>query len=550
MKKIKYFRPFILVIFGLLFFASFSSCEEDEVDYTNQYVIDGDIGLTYTNLETYSYQKKIVTDAPSFNLDPTDVYRFQILSVTLGNGTGTSLKEFEIDSKTGVITIDNSDGKIKTGETYSFNIGVDNVNGTILESNAFVLTVKDIPLDYTITTDVIDVEFLDELDLATITYVDTSTGGDVIKDVKYSLKNAPTGFSIDANKGVISKDTNAESGVYVLTVIMETNLGSVTFDNVLTVTVSEAPTLQYVQKDGTTQLSNVVLSPWTEYQTEIPKLLGMTVETWELILPQGITGNMVIVKDDGSIKVRPDKNIPVGVYSLGVIATNSSDKSVTFEDIFTLTVEAHWDATAVFFEDFNNAPDPGVTPNSYNAALMHYDLNGSVHSFKVAHTFSDKAGKEKDLFTLKLGDDGKKSPNELVDAALVLELAMQVDWRKMRVSFNEDFGWGDDRLDWYERSLQSSHDISDLESGTFDNSNWTTIMAPNDWSDESGWGDIHVDSDLNVVPFQDVVITPGNASVFLNWRIQKTEPTTGKASGFFIDDIRVEVSKAFAAEEF
>ncbi len=548
MKKIKYFKPFILVIFGLFFFSSFYSCEEDEIDYTNQYVIDGDIGLTYTNIDTYPYQKEIVTDAPSFTIDHA-VYGFSIKDVKLSDGTSTGLGDFSIDYKTGIITIDNSKGDIIPGETYSFNIGVDNVNGTILETNAFVMGVFDIPLDYTITTDVVEVEFLDELDIATITYVDTSTGGNVVEDVTYSLKDAPAGFTIDADTGVISKDTNADSGVYKLTVIIDSNVGSKTFADVLTVTVGEAPSLQYVQADGTTPLSNVVLSPWTEYQTEIPQLNGMTVATLEIILPQGIEDEMVIIKNDGRIKVREDKDIPEGVYSLGVIATNSSGTVVTFENVFSLTVEAHWDVNPVFTEDFNNVKDP-VDPNAYNAALMHYDLYGSAQSFTVENTINDKVGKEKDLFTAKLSDDGKNSPDELVDAALVLELAMQADWRKMRVSFNEDFGWGDDRLDWYERSFQSGYDVSDLETGTFDNSNWTTIMAPNDWSGVSGWGDIHVDSDLNVVPFQDVVITPGNASVYLNWRVQKTGPTTGKGAGFFIDEIRVEVSKAFAAEEF
>lgn len=548
MKKIKYFKPFILVIFGLLFFASFYSCEEDEIDYTNQYVIDGDIGLTYTNIDTYPYQKEMVTDAPGFTIDHS-VYGFRLMDVKLKDGTSAGLGDFSIDYKTGVITIDNSNGNIIPGETYHFDIGVNHVDGIILEANAFVMDVFEIPLDYTITTDVVEVEFLDELDIATITYVDTSTGGNVVEDVTYSLKNAPDGFAIDEDTGVISKDANADSGVYKLTVIIDSNVGSVTFDDVLTVTVGDAPSLQYVQADGTTPLSNVVLSPWTEYQTETPQLNGMTVATLEIILPQGIEDDMVIIKDDGRIKVREDKDIPEGVYSLGVIATNSSGTIVTFENVFTLTVEAHWDVNPVFTENFNNVTDP-VDPNTYNSALMHYDLNGSAQSFNVAHTFNDKPGKEKDLFTAKLSDDGKNSPDELVDAALVLELTMQADWRKMRVSFNEDFGWGDDRLDWYERSLQSSHDISDLETGTFDNSNWTTIMAPNDWSGTSGWGGIHVDSDLNVVPFQDVVITPGNASVFLNWRVQKTEPTTGKGAGFFIDDIKVEVSKAFEAEEF
>lgn len=549
MKKIKYFKPVVLVMFGILFFASFYSCEEDEVDYTNQYIIDGDIGLTYTNVDTYTYQKKIVTDAPSFDLDPEDIYRFKLITVTLKDGIAASLDEFDIDSKTGVITIDNSGGKIIPGETYSFNIGVDNVNGTILEANSFVLTVKNIPLDYTITADAVDVEFLDETDVATVTYVDTSTEGDVIEDVTYSLKDAPAGFAIDEKTGVISKDNNATSGVHVLTVIIDSNLGAVTFADVLTVTVGEAPTLQYVQADGTTQLSNVVLSPWTAYTTATPKMEGMTAVKYEIILPATLTDGTVVANADGTISVLANQDLPLGDHVLGVIATNSSDISATFEGVFTLTVEAHWESTPAFSEDFNNASDP-VEPQIYNPLLKGYELYSSDAAFTVVHTLNTKPGKEKDLYTLKLSDD-KNNLEAPVDAAVVLGLSVQPDWRKMRVSFNEDFGFADNRIDWYDRTLQSSYDVSDLENGTYDPSNWTTVMAANNsnWSGTSGWSGIHVDTDLNKIPAQDVELDAGNDIIYLNWRIQKTG-TAEKSAIFLIDEILVEVSKAFAAEEF
>jgi hypothetical protein len=405
-------------------------------------------------------------------------------------------------------------------------------------------------LDYEITNDTAEANFLEEKDLATVSYVDTSNQG-VIDDVSFSLDNPPTGFTIDTDSGVISKNTETSSGVHKISVIIHSNLGSKSFADVLTVTVGDAPTIQYVMADGITPLTQTVLSPWTAYTTAIPIIDGMTATEYEIILPGNLPAGSIIANADGSISVLADQNLITGDHILGVIATNSSGISATFDNIFTLSVETHWETPAVFFEDFNNAPDIGVTPNIYNTALYNYDLYSSAASFKVQHTFSDKAGKEKDLFTAKLGDDGKNSPDELVDAALVLKLTMQTDWRLMRVSFNEDFGFGTDRLDWYERSLQSSYDVSDLESGTYDNGNWTTIMDVNDpsWSGASGWSGIHVDSDLNVVPFKDVTIVPGNASIFLNWRIQKTG-TAGKGATFLIDDINVEVSNAFDAEEF
>lgn len=545
MKKIKFYNPLLVMIFGIFIALNFISCEEDEIVYTNQYIINGDIGLTYTGLTTYPYQTKIKSDTPDYNIS-TSVYRFNIIEVRLSDGSTANLNNFSIDIKTGVIIIDNSNGNIIPGETYNFDIGVENVNGIIREDNTFILKVLEIPLDYTITNETAEVNFLKNADVATIAYVDTSTGG-AISDVTYTLDNAPTGFTIDSDTGVISKNTEASSGVHLISVIIQTNLGSITFADVLTVTVGDAPVIQYVQADGATVLSKTVLSPWTAYTTAIPKLEGMNPVKFEIILPATLAAGSVIANDDGTIYVSENQDLALGEHILGVIATNSSDISATFENIFTLSIEAHWDATPVFTENFNNAVPTEVTPNEYNAVLNSYKLNSSEIDFVVQHT--DGKG---DVFTAKISDpkiDGAFPAN--IDAGLVLELTMQPEWRKMRISFTEGFGFGDDRLDWFERSLLSSHSIADIQASAFDINNWNTVMEINDpsWSGSSVWKTLSSDADLTQIPFKDVEITPGNSTIYLNWRIKKTAiPTKGAA--FLIDDIRVEVSKAFAAAEF
>ena len=543
MKKIKFYKHILPVIFGIFLVLNITSCEQEE-EYENLYVISGDVGLTYVDITTFPFQNDIVTDAPTFNID-NSVYRFRIVTIALSDGTPVDLNDFSVEGKSGIITIDNNEGILLAGKTYHFDIGIDNVNGTIFEENSFILTVLDIPLDYEITNDTAEANFLEEKDLATVTYVDTSDQG-VIEDVSYSLDNPPTGFTIDTDTGVISKNTEASSGVHKISVIIHSNLGSKTFTDVLTVTVGDAPTIQYVMADGITALSQTVLSPWTAYTTAIPILDGMTATEYEIILPGNLPAGSIIANADGTISVLADQNLITGDHIMGVIATNSSGASATFDNIFTLSVETRWETPAVFFEDFNNAPDPSVTPNEYNSKLNTYFLNNSVFAFVVQNTTS------KNVFTAKLAegkvDGGFES---IVDASLVLELTMQPEWRKMRVAFTEGFGFGDNRLDWYVRTLSSSHNISDLEAGTFDGSNWNTIMNTIDasWSGTSVWKTLSSDSDLNQVPFKDVEIIPGNTSVFLNWRVEKTGTASGGAV-FLVDDINVEVSNAFDAEEF
>lgn len=534
-------------VFALLIMGNLISCEEEADTYReNSNILNSDIGLQYENMLTFSYQEELSSVQPMFNIDKTQ-YAFSILGVKVdGELLKTGLSIFTIDTATGVVKIDNTKGGLVPGQVYNFDIGVENVNGVIRNDDAFVLSVANTPLDYTITNDTYDAKFLEVGEVATVTYVDTSENGDVLDDITYSLSNPPIGFSIDSETGVVSKNTDATFGDNVISVTIGSNLGAKSFESVLTVTVGEAPTLTYVQLDGSTTLTNAVLSPWTVYTTANPVMEGMNAVSYEIIFPETITAGGIVVDNNGSITVLSDQNLPLGVHSLGVIATNSGGISATFENRFTITIETRWEVDApVFFEDFNNAVDPPEVLNDYNAALTSYMLNSGIFDFKAAYTSS------KGVYTAKLGE-GKVGGNfeSPSDGTIVLELAMQADWRKMRVSFNEGFGYGDNRIGWYERTLQSSHDITDLISGTYDDSNWTTMMsdADTDWSGTSVWKGLSSDNDLNKVGFKDVELTQGSAAVYLNWRVQKTGTATGGAA-FLVDDIRVEVSLAFEAEE-
>lgn len=542
MKAIKLNKIVYLFIAGLLLW----SCGEERViqdyDVYNQVkLLDDDGTVSYDPVVTYPINGVIASEAAYFEM--LGAYRFGIDEKIIPAGSTANVNNFSIDGSTGVIEYENS-GELSPG-TYFVSVRLENINGVAVYNQVYEMIVNEVPVSLQIDNEEVEAGIFEEGVIATLSYTDES-GAEEITTVSYELINAPAGFSIDADSGDIIKISGASSGENKISVKATTNLGALVYEDILTVIVGAEPTILYMQQDGVTLLTKGTISPWTAYTTAAPILDGMTATSYEIVLPETLVAGSVTVDATGKISVAADQDLAIGDYLLGVIASNATGKSFEFNDVFVLTVDTRWETTPVFFEDFNNAIDPPEALNDYNASLNSYFLNStSTFDFVAAYTSS------KGVYTAKLAegkvDGGFATP---VDGAMVLELTMQADWRKMRVSFNEGFGYGDNRATWYERTLQSSHDITDLMSGTFDDSNWTTVMSDTDtdWSGLSVWKGLTSDADLNKVPFKDVVLTAGSDTVYLNWRVRKTGTATGGAA-FLIDDISVEVSVAFLAEE-
>ena len=73
-----------------------------------------------------------------------------------------------------------------------------------------------------------------------------------------------------------------------MSVRVNTNAGVVIAENILTVNVGEAPTIEMTQQDGTTLLTKTVLSPNTPYTTSAPKVTGMIPAQWDIIFPKSL----------------------------------------------------------------------------------------------------------------------------------------------------------------------------------------------------------------------------------------------------------------------
>ena len=541
MMKSTYTKKIVLLIAVLL---AFGACEEridlDYSKYEQPVLVDNDGSIVYQDVTSYPVKEKISSDAPTYEI----VGSYQFLEPEIAAPTGSTAVNsmWTIEPKTGVITYDNKNQNLSPGE-YVISVKVANSNGVAVHSDLLSFNIDEVPITLQVDNSEKSAGIFEQGAMATVSYTDTSGG--LISSVSYALSsNTPSGFSIDAASGVISKVNGALSGENKISVVATTNLGIITFNNVLTVTVGAPPTIELLQQDGITSLQQLTLSSNTAYVSAAPNLVGMTAASWEALLPDSLSdySTSISIDNDGKITILANANLPLGTYLMGAKATNASGNTYDFNDILTLKVEERWETTPVYYQNFDLAAD-AVDPNIFDSSLSTYRLNGSVQNHLVAFISA------KNVRVARVTQAGGET-TKAIESALVLALAVDSDWKKLRVSFNEAFGYGDNRLGWYERYVHTGTSITDLESGVFTEANWNTLMASDDtdWSSISLWGGLNGDSTLNSVPAKSFDVPLGATNMYVNWRVVKTGTATGGAN-FMVDEIKVEVSTAFTAEE-
>jgi len=547
-RKINLLYTFFGIIVSLLVMVNFTSCIESEYSGVtpNQNALNSNIELNYENLIKYTF-KEVFTSTPSFDMG-TYAYAFKSFDLKF-NGDVVPDGVFSIDKKTGAITIDNTEDKLDVG-IYTVDLQIQNVAGLLNVENAFTIEILDMPLDATSDPATVDVEFLEVKDIATITAVDTSESGDVLEGITFSLVGAPDGIMIDNTTGVISKNRNAPAGVHQITVtIATTNLGSKTFENIVTVTVGDKPAVvpgfKYVQADGTTTLTNVTLGSNTAYATVAPIMEAIDLtQPYAIILPTELQAYNITMNADASISVAADQNLPVGVYAIGVQATDTFNVSFDYEGLFTVTVgDAEW--TQVYFNDFNIDPSTGAYwGNNKRGEIVDPDyLKSYAFGNSSFIATGGKEGTDQHLHSMRLNVTSKTADRDN-DAVLSLKLVMDESWQEMRVSFNEMFSLNQAVYDSYGkgRTLSFSHNVDDLDGGiAFNNEGQqTTIMAGDaaDWSTDSQWVGASDDT-MNKIVGKNVPFTAGEEFIYLNWRVQKLGDDV--PAGIWIDDIKVEV---------
>jgi hypothetical protein len=527
-------RKALWIIVAVIATFNFMSCEDD-IAYVEKEpaIIEGDLNLTYTDIITFPYMQELKTDTPQFNI-PTDLFQFRIFDVVQADTSIAINKSlFTIDEKSGVITIDNSKGNL-TQLYYKVDVGVGSVDGMIRVDSVFKIELLEIPLGHTITQTAVSAGALEAGDMATVAFVDNSGEG-VIDNVSYALSNEPTGFSIDETTGIISKSTSAASGENRISVQISTNMGAKTFEDILTVTVGNAPTIEFaLASDGTTKLATVTLSPWSTYTSAIPTLTGMNDGGgYEIIVPDTIPAGAVVANANGTITVTGNAVLSGGEFPVGVTVTNSTGASKTFEDLFSIVVEQRWEA---FFAD---SFDDGLTDvlSTLYPSYANYTLSGTDEWAKAVVA---KAG----LPTI----EGIRRFNPKSDACLVKTIDIGTDIKGLRITFGEQFGYNDTFIPKYNRMLYVGEDVAELANTNFVDADWTEVMSTSDsrWSTAKTWA-----SRLpNNVPDIDIDLSGIiGSTVYLNWRFNPVDVAVVQNGQYAIDYINASASKAYAAEE-
>ena len=437
----------------ILFFFILLSCEEEETVelYEQESISLDDSNLVYEKLTAYPSLGSIQSTEPT-GADFETPYRFRLLKISSVTQSNFVPAAFTIDPESGVLSYNNANNTIGVG-TFSIDVGVANTNGMAVKENAYELTILDVPA--TINIDISDVEagIFEQGIMATVSYTDSSGSG-AISSATYALIDPPVGFQIDSSTGAISKVSGAISGPNILSVRVNTNAGVVIAENILTVNVGEAPTIEMTQQDEATLLNKTVLSPNTPYTTSAPKVTGMVPTQWDVILPKSLfndnpdvtagevaidfSGAFSVENPSGRVSISADSGLPIGIHVLSLKATNLTNDEYTFDDVLTIEVEERWDTNPIYENDLTNL----------GTQIKLHELNGSTGIMGTSGSHGKTKSPVVKWQTLN-GNTARK------DGVMEVKVPITNTIKKVRISFYEAFGYNNFFMQRHTRELST-----------------------------------------------------------------------------------------------
>ena len=497
MKNIYKILSGFFLLAGLLYM---SSCEERVVlDYT-EYSPGTPAKFTYAQKEFYPQKTILASDTPVFNIE--GLYTLKIDSIHAASIDDYVKYDFKIDDASGVIMYDNKEGTINPGK-FSLDISIRTVNSIVRMENAYSFTVLDVPVSISANPADVNTGALQQGVISTITYTDESPDQNLVVE-SYEINPFVQGFSIN-NNGEISKSTDAlPNSTDSLSILVNTNLGSKTFRNVVTVHVGPPPTLLYTKASDGYTLKSVTMSPTTTYSTQTPVLNGMNSGGgWAVILadtvPQEVK-DAISINPDGVITFTGSPVVPDGTYTIGVEVTNSTGVSFPFRDLFTFKLQTKWNQIAYTDAEFGD----GTVTYAKDPAS--------------ASSFSNGGGYAK----------GYHGPNAIFNSWIIAKVDITSDWNgnKLLVSFDERNGWGKKQEPVYAettRHLQYS----------YDQSSWTDVMSPGnqDWP-VTGAGS------FIAVPAQEINnINTNQSTIYFKWHYDNSASSIRTKSVWMLDNL-------------
>ena len=530
----------------------FIGCEDNEdiQRYEQEALTTSGNPLTYTSLTSYPVIGAITSSAPTGDFETP--YRYRLLNVTSTTASSFNKAAFTVNGDTGAVAYGNAGNTISTG-VYSVDVGVTNSNGMAVHEGAYQLTILDVPVQLNIDAAQVDAGIFEQGVMATVSYTDTSASGLEVTSASYALVEPPVGFTINATTGAISKGNGAISGPNPLTVRVTTNTGIIVVQNILTVVVGPPPTMQMVQQDDTTALTKAVVSPNTAYTTAAPVVDGMSPTEWEIIFPKSLvnstpdtaagetaidfSSSFSVEEPSGKVSIAADAGLPAGLHMLSLKATNATDNEFTFEDVFTIEVMSRWETTPLYENDLSNLDQ---------ITLHHLDSPTSYLASTASH---GKTGKPAIKFQTVNGTNNANRK----DAAMELKIPVtDASFKKVRITFYEAFGYNNFFNQRHARELYS-YQAADAAVPPLTPASWDIMMDITDssWSGTSRWGTIGSDiTTFSKVENKVVDIASGTQNLYFFIRCHRVDDTHPTQGQWLLRNFLVEVSKAFAAEEY
>ncbi len=508
MKKILNIKLLLVLLAAGIF--GLTSCDKKYDGTYNEYnptfITNDNVGLKYDPDETevYPIVGNLYSDTPTVAVDQYVIFGLDTAYHSAGD-TAFNKGKVHIDKKTGVIWYDNSLGTLQPG-TFSFDVTVGGSYGLAIVKDAFRFKVLEVPINVTANPDNVEVSSIYEGVISTLSYEVVGNPTEPITSVTYKLKPAVPGFIID-DQGNVKKNVNATTGEYKLSVLAITNLGARVFNNLITVTVGEAPTLKYFKHDGG-DLTKVTLAPGATYSSVQPELNGMAASGWAIItdsLPQPLI-DALSIDENGIITLASNTSIPEGDYTIGVKVTSGAGVDVPFPNLFTMSFQIQWGEINFTGDEFD--PANGQTTYGFDpASTTHFTYDGG------------NTGQVK----------GYHGPDALFNSWFTAILPMGDDWNgsKFSVSFEEKNGWGPNQDPCYQefvRTLQYS----------YDETTWTDVMA----ADDPDWP-VTGSGGYNPVSDQEVSgLDVTNTTLYVRWHYDNSASTTKTKSVWMIDNVK------------
>jgi len=506
MKKIFKYLFGILMLSGFIYL---SSCE-DAIDLSYEpYRPETPAKFTYNAKDFYPQKIVLVSDTPVFDI--AGVYSLSIDSVHIYDDGVCAPGNFEVDSETGVITYNNSNGSINPGR-YALDLSIKTVNSVVKLDTVYELTIFDVPVAISVDPAEVNAGALQQGVISSISY--TSDNPDMVVE-SYAINPPVMGYSVNQNGEVVKSTAAMPNSTDVLSIMVNTNLGSKSFEDMLTVHVGPPPTILYKKAADGDTLKNVITSPTSTYSTQAPELKGMNSDGgWGLLLadtvPQTVK-DALSVDADGVITFTGGVDIPDGKYVVGVKVTNATDVSYDFKEQFTITVVTKWTTLTFSGDDFSDV-----------SKINYYRESNSISGFGAGAVGGVNGAK------------GYHGTGQVFNAGMILNLNNPADWDgwKMYLSFKERNGWNTKQDAVYAETARTI-DYS------YDKVAWNMVMESND----SDWPSSGGGSLISVTDQPVENIDASQSTIYFRWHYDNTGSALTKSVWLLADvDFRYTVN--------